>query len=68
MDAVAGRVDEVLGDAVGRGAEGPELAGGLEASAARVDAAACEAGLCWRCELVVDGCGGSDGADGREAE
>lgn len=42
------------------GGGGFELAGGLDARAARVDAAACEAGLCWRCELVVDGCGGSE--------
>ena len=39
-------VEAVMEAAVGRGVGGPELAGGLEARAASVDAAAWDAGLC----------------------
>ena len=37
-----------------------ELAGGLEARAASVEAPACDAGLCCRVVWVVDGWGGSE--------
>lgn len=39
-------VEAIIEAAVGRGVGGPVLAGGLEARAASVDAAAWDAGLC----------------------